>query len=554
MNIKNILESIIPDNIKNISLIQKSIDVFSEILDRDSTIAQRIIDLYQVDRVSFLKSDKFGNVTEVNDSDFLTETKNNLKNALFSLYLNVLYHLFQDIQLNANIKEATSKRNYNDTLINKNVYDILTSEYLGAFRFFQQNVGNKNSIRYIYQLAKYIETGYIFDDLDILEDGVFSMKYSGTLHKFYFSEFNQPLSHPCGWCYDYTTVLDTVLSDYFGVSYDDVGHWEFTYEDEMCFENLVDLDEVYTYLKNDYSKAFKLYPGSYPYTPGFDESMYKVTNYTTNNLKSYELSFHVNLDTLTYIKVSDYYDHYFVDTTKSKDIKVSTHGWYGDTFKVELKNTELNLYFIINKLNKIFSSIDVTSIYMSEGSVVIDGVSTSSGVYTLSYNNTTVSDTFNSDIHIEVNLHGADEFSIELSNSSDTVNISTNCIKYNNIITIPRYNNTLVTPSTTLISPSNMDTHTTPTLSSMLNGNTLIGVGYSSVTVNSQECYVADSTKFMEDDFNIDVIPLGNYLTCTNSKSEGSYSDGKFLTVYTDDNERKEVRGMVGCVLSFIDE
>lgn len=554
MNIRIILDSIIPDNIKNIPLIQKSMDVFSELLERNSTISQRISNLYSIDRVSFLRKDKFGNVTEVSDSDFLTNTKNNLKNALFDLYLNVLYHLFHDIQTDANIREATYKRSFSNTLINKNIHDILTSEYLGAFRFFQQNVGNKSSIRYIYQLAKYIETGYIYDDLDIDEDGTFSLKYSGTLHKYYFSKFNQPLSHPCGWCYEYETILDIVLSDYFGVVYNPDGSWSFTYEDDMYFDNTIELDGPYRYLKNDYNKAFKLSSGAYPYTPGYDESIYQVTNYTPDNLNSYNLKFRVNVETLTYVRVGDSNNHHFVETTNGGDISVCTHGWYGDTVRVDILNSELNLYFIINKLNKISSDINITSIYMNNGSVVIDGTSSASGTYTLRCSNTTDSGTFNPNIHIVVDLQGSDEFIIRLSNTHDTVNISTNCIRYPGTMSIPRYTDDTVTSITTIISPNDMDTLTTPKLSSMRNGRTFVNNGYSRVTVNSSNCYVVDSTVFTSEDFDIEVVPLGSYLTCSNSKDEGSFTDNKFLTVYTDDKERREVRGMVGCVLSFLDE
>ena len=219
MNLNIIFESIVPDNIKNIPVVRKCTEIFIEQLKRNSTIAQRISNLYSVDRVSFLQTDKYGNVTEISDSEFLTETKNNLKNALFSVYLNVLYNLAQNIQSNSNIREATIARNYEDTLITKNIFDVLTSEYLGAFRYFQQNSGTKKAIKYIYQFAKYLETGYIYDDLEITEDGCFSVNYKGTLHKYYFSEFNQPMSHPCGWCYDYTTILNLVLEDYFGIEY-----------------------------------------------------------------------------------------------------------------------------------------------------------------------------------------------------------------------------------------------------------------------------------------------------------------------------------------------
>ena len=75
--------------------------------------------------------------------------------------------------------------------------------------------------------------------------------------------------------------------------------------------------------------------------------------------------------------------------------------------------------------------------------------------------------------------------------------------------------------------------------------------GYTKVTVNANDCYVVDSTQFADDDFDCDEILSGKFLTFTNSKNEGSYTNGKFLTVYENSLEREKNRGLFGRILTF---
>lgn len=218
MNLSVIFNAIVPDNIKDIELVKKCSNIFIEQLNRNSTISRRIADIFDVDKKTWLQQDTIGNIREVTDSDFLIECKNILKQGLFQVYLNVLYNLVEKIQMDPNVKEATDIRHYEGSLIYKNIYDVLTSEYLGAFRYFQQNSGTKNAIKYIYQFAKYLETGYLSSDLELNDEtGVFVLQYKGSLHKRYFSAFNQPMAHPCGWCFEYETFLTWILEDYFGI-------------------------------------------------------------------------------------------------------------------------------------------------------------------------------------------------------------------------------------------------------------------------------------------------------------------------------------------------
>ena len=219
MELNVIFDAIVPDNIKNIPLVQKSLSIFIEMLNKNSAISQRILKLYSIDDETWYTKDEQGNELVVTDSKFLKRTKDNLKKGLFMTYLGLLYDCISKAQLNNNIRVATKIRNYKSSLIFEEQYNILTSEFLGSFRAVQQAIGTENSLHYIYQFARYLETGYLSDDL-VLDSKVpsnFVMNYEGSLHKYYFSEFMHDLAHPVGWVYTYTTMLSFILEDYFGI-------------------------------------------------------------------------------------------------------------------------------------------------------------------------------------------------------------------------------------------------------------------------------------------------------------------------------------------------
>lgn len=221
MELQVIIDAIVPNNIKEIPLVSVCTKIFVEMLNRNSTISQRIRNLYNTDYEVSYQYDDDGNLVEIKDSAFLKRTKNNLKEGLFLTYLNVLYTMIEQAQLDPRINEAIKLRNYQESIIYKDAYDIITNEYLGSFRFVQQNIGTENAIKYIYQFSKYLECGYLRNDLDIhtLENSNFILNYQGSLHKFFFTNFMKSIAHPCSWIYNYTTFLEFILNDTFGIKF-----------------------------------------------------------------------------------------------------------------------------------------------------------------------------------------------------------------------------------------------------------------------------------------------------------------------------------------------
>lgn len=219
MDLSVIYDSIVPDNIKELPVVKASLNIFIELLNRNSQIAQRINRIYNIDNELWYKLDSDGEPITVSDSTFLKTTKDNLKKGLLLTYLSVLYNCIGEAQTSNLIRQATKLRNYNNSFINKEQINILSSEFLGSFRNVQQSIGTENAFDYMYQFAKYLETGYLVDDLNTSAKAPsnFISNYDGSLHKYYFTDFLHSLAHPIGWVYNYNTILNFILEDYFGI-------------------------------------------------------------------------------------------------------------------------------------------------------------------------------------------------------------------------------------------------------------------------------------------------------------------------------------------------
>ena len=174
MDLSVIFDAIIPDNIRNLPLVKKCSEVFIEQLNRNSTISKRISKLYDVDSTTWVKRDSNGNITEVDDSEFVNNTKKILKMGLLYTYLNFIFIHISKIQKNSNIISNIKDKEY-DSPLYKNIYEFLNSEYLGGLRYYQQCAGTEQAIKYMYAFAKYLETGVLTYDLSLEKMGVFNL-------------------------------------------------------------------------------------------------------------------------------------------------------------------------------------------------------------------------------------------------------------------------------------------------------------------------------------------------------------------------------------------
>ena len=221
MDLKIILQSLVPDNIRQIPLVSSSIEAFAEMLEKNSAVACRIRRIFDVDNSVWYKRDENGNIVQIPDSDYpyIEQAKRNLKQGLFYTYLSVLFSRMEVICQNPDVIKIVGLRNISKSPLFKSPYDIANSEYLGSFRYFQQCSGTVPAIRYIYQFSRYLESGVLDDSLELETGDPFFLDYKGELHKSVFLDFNKPLSHPCGWCFQYSTVAKKVFQDYYGIKF-----------------------------------------------------------------------------------------------------------------------------------------------------------------------------------------------------------------------------------------------------------------------------------------------------------------------------------------------
>lgn len=250
MDLSVILKSVIPDNIRNIPLVSVCTDAFSEMLSRDCNVSIRIRDLFDTDSSVFYRRDESGvlvpektadeildeiNKEKIKDNpdktkiktlteyleyrEYTDKCRNSLKKGLFYTYFAVMFELIGNLCRNSTVIGLVKARQLTESKLLNDEYDTVNSEYLGAFRYFQQCSGTESAIRYIYQFSRYLETGSVDNTLELESGDPFFLGYNGELHKSVFSEFNMPLAHPCGWCLFYNTVVKQYLTDYYGIKH-----------------------------------------------------------------------------------------------------------------------------------------------------------------------------------------------------------------------------------------------------------------------------------------------------------------------------------------------
>lgn len=189
MDLSVIFDAIVPDNIKNLPLVKICSDIFIKQLNRNSQVSLNIRKLFDIDNNKFIESDNDGNITEITDSKFLTESKEFLKLGLFYTYINNVIYLIVKLQRN--------------NVINRDLIKEFNSEYFGELREYQRYVGTEKAIKYMYAFAKYLETGTIVRDLTLEQGSLFELRYDGSLPNDIFTVFNKQIAHPCGWLCEY---------------------------------------------------------------------------------------------------------------------------------------------------------------------------------------------------------------------------------------------------------------------------------------------------------------------------------------------------------------
>jgi len=204
-SLKSIFEAITPENIKDIPVVRIGMEIFINVLEKNSEISRKIRSLYD-------------NELRPDDDPKIIRAKEKIKQGLYMYYTSNLYHCLNNLTQSKSIQSSLKKFGYDKSKLFKPADENINTEFISSFRNFTQMVGTENAIDYMYTFARYLETGTLENDLEIQKTGEpFIIHYEGALNRQIFDSITRPLSHPIGWCYTYTTMFTVMLHDYFGI-------------------------------------------------------------------------------------------------------------------------------------------------------------------------------------------------------------------------------------------------------------------------------------------------------------------------------------------------
>jgi len=205
--LKNILDSLIPENIKNIDLIKDAIDIFIENIEKNSEIA---IDIKKI----------------LNPEDEFSEDYKTIKDTLLKLYLNDLYNTISQVQKNDSVLKRIDKYitiyqlDENQSKLLNDVELMLNFEHFIANKAFKQKKGTKAGIEYIYNLVDSLNN---FEDekypFTLIENKEFDFSIQGSIVEELYNLIVKPISHPLGFTYTYTQIVLLMLQDYFNIEF-----------------------------------------------------------------------------------------------------------------------------------------------------------------------------------------------------------------------------------------------------------------------------------------------------------------------------------------------
>jgi hypothetical protein len=203
--LKPIIESITPDNIKNIKLVDDALDIFVDYLVEHSDIAIDIKNMF--------------------------DKKHTIINTeMLKIYLNNVYNLFDEVKKSNAIYEAFQN---DPLLINSNAeVDIIqdidaimdVEQYLTS-KNYKEAKGTKLGFQYIYDLV--MNSGILGDVYKDSEsyfkysetDNIFEYRINGAISPELYHILVEPITHPLGWNYIYTRLVSSIFNDYFKLDY-----------------------------------------------------------------------------------------------------------------------------------------------------------------------------------------------------------------------------------------------------------------------------------------------------------------------------------------------
>ena len=190
--LKQIFESLLPDNIKDIPLVKDAVDIFVKNLEENSDISIQIRNMFTSDNTI-------------------------IKENLFKVYLNSLYTILTELQQNQPILQKLEDAGRTNALLRRDIKEILNEEYFVTSKTFKQNKGTRLGIEYAYNLTKKIEGDESAENLFRMVDiKPFHFRTEGSVMKEMYEAVVKPLAHPIGFTHTYRQVIKKSLQDLFG--------------------------------------------------------------------------------------------------------------------------------------------------------------------------------------------------------------------------------------------------------------------------------------------------------------------------------------------------
>lgn len=246
---QNIAKSLIPENLREIELFNKIIEIFIEYMQENSNLSLDV-------------------------TNFLNKPEPQIFEELIKIYAKNFYEVVNKSKNNPILKEKIIQehKKFNLEYVDRldiNVLNLLDFDKLTLLKNFQQSKGNLKSIEFIYEIFNKIQ----FENSILQNDKIFEVLDTGTpmvyqiktnMLEEIFVNFVKPLTHPVGWKYVYARLVSEIFKDYFFVEeiYDiailQVYHKDFTDDFKLnrgfLFENDIDGNAL---LDNGLPKLYK---------------------------------------------------------------------------------------------------------------------------------------------------------------------------------------------------------------------------------------------------------------------------------------------------------
>ena len=196
IDIKNIFESITPENIKSNPVIGPAMDIFIDVLNEKCSESIDIRNAFQ-------------------------NTK--IRKELIKVYLDDLYRALYTLQYNEDVKNTIDYVNltpygeiYKKDFIT-DIAKIITDEHFYTFNLYKENKGTTKAIQYFFNLVhELISNNKKQPVFKLTSNDVFNITVEGSMPTAIYENIIVPLAHPLGFVYDYRYITQLILNEYFG--------------------------------------------------------------------------------------------------------------------------------------------------------------------------------------------------------------------------------------------------------------------------------------------------------------------------------------------------